>query len=108
MTDKTPAKSVEKAPVEKAEKSEKAPVEKPEKVKKVPKSLVEDIKQLFKVASSRGYVTQDEILDVFVEPEIYVEELDDLYDRFFKSSRQSGRIYIGSQSLCCEIICFLT
>jgi RNA polymerase primary sigma factor len=86
MTDKTPAKSVEKAPVEKAEKSEKAPVEKPEKVKKVPKSLVEDIKQLFKVASSRGYVTQDEILDVFVEPEIYVEELDDLYDRFFKKS----------------------
>lgn len=72
MTDKTPAKSVEKIPAE--------------KVKKVPKSLVEDIKQLFKVASSRGYVTQDEILDVFVEPEIYVEELDDLYDRFFKKS----------------------
>ena len=75
MTDKTPDKSVEKIPAEKTE-----------KVKKVPKSLVEDIKQLFKVASSRGYVTQDEILDVFVEPEIYVEELDDLYDRFFKKS----------------------
>ncbi len=75
MTDKTPDKSVEKTPVEKAE-----------KVKKIPKSLIEDIKQLFKVASSRGYVTQDEILDVFVEPEIYVEELDDLYDRFFKKS----------------------
>ncbi len=54
--------------------------------KKVPKSLQEDIKQLFKTACSRGYVTQDEILDVFVEPEIYVEELDDLYDRFFKKS----------------------
>jgi len=54
--------------------------------KKIPKSLQEDIKQLFKVASSRGYVTQDEILDVFVEPEIYIEELDDLYDRFFKKN----------------------
>jgi RNA polymerase primary sigma factor len=56
------------------------------KVKKIPKSLQEDIKKLFKTASSRGYVTQDEILDVFVEPEIYVEELDDLYDRFFKKN----------------------
>lgn len=94
MTDKTPIKSAKKTPAEKVEKIEKiseekvekAPVEKAEKVKKVPKSLVEDIKQLFKVASSRGYVTQDEILDVFVEPEIYVEELDDLYDRFFKKN----------------------
>jgi hypothetical protein len=39
-------------------------------VKKIPKGLQEEIKQLFKTASSRGYVTQDEILDVFVEPEI--------------------------------------
>jgi len=54
--------------------------------KKIPKSLQEDIKKLIKMAASRGYVTQDEILDLFVEPEIYVEELDDLYDRFFKKN----------------------
>lgn len=66
--------------------TDKSPVEPKDKVKKIPKSLQEDIKKLFKTASSRGYVTQDEILDVFVEPEIYVEELDDLYDRFFKKN----------------------
>jgi len=54
--------------------------------KKIPKSLQEDIKKLFKTASARGFVTQDEILDLFVEPEIYVDELDDLYDRFFKKN----------------------
>lgn len=54
--------------------------------KKIPKSLQEDIKKLFKIASARGFVTQDEILDLFVEPEIYVDELDDLYDRFFKKN----------------------
>ena len=54
--------------------------------KKIPKSLQEAIRQLLKSAGSRGFVTQDEILDVFVEPEIYVEELDDLYDRFFKKN----------------------
>jgi RNA polymerase primary sigma factor len=86
MTDKTPAKSDKSVEITPTEKVEKTPVEKTEKVKKVPKSLLEEIKTLFKVASSRGYVTQDEILDVFVEPEIYVEELDDLYDRFFKKS----------------------
>jgi RNA polymerase primary sigma factor len=54
--------------------------------KKVPKSLQEAIKQLFKTANSRGFITQDEIMDVFVEPEIYIEELDDLYDRLFKKN----------------------
>lgn len=72
MTD-TPAKSTDKSAAKVTP-------------KKLPKSLQEDIKQLFKTASARGFVTQDEILDLFVEPEIYVEELDDLYDRFFKKN----------------------
>lgn len=52
----------------------------------LPASLEEALKELFKMASSRGYITQDEILDTFVEPEIYVDELDDFYDRLFKKN----------------------
>lgn len=59
---------------------------KPAKVKKIPKSLIADIKALLKTGKTRGYISQDEILDVFVEPEIYVEELDDLYDQLFKKN----------------------
>lgn len=50
----------------------------------IPQSLKDDLKELLKLAASRGYVTQDEILDVFVEPEIYIDELDEFYDQLFK------------------------
>jgi RNA polymerase primary sigma factor len=46
----------------------------------VPKSLLSDIEELFKKAKQRGFVTQDEVLEVFVEPELYLEELDNFYD----------------------------
>lgn len=68
-----------------SKKATKAKTEKKEtKAKKMPKSLQEEIKALVKKSKKRGFVTQDEILDIFVEPEIYVDELDDLYDTFFK------------------------
>ncbi|MCA9373077.1 sigma-70 family RNA polymerase sigma factor, partial [Candidatus Woesebacteria bacterium] len=47
---------------------------------KVPKALQTDIELLLKKARQNGFITQDDILDVFVEPELYIEILDDLYD----------------------------
>ena len=35
---------------------------------------------LLKKSSTKWFITQDDILDVFVEPELYIEILDDLYD----------------------------
>lgn len=49
--------------------------------KALPKTTQEQITQLFKKAKKQGFVTQEEILDVFVEPELYLEQLDDFYDR---------------------------
>src|SRR3990167_5704883 len=46
---------------------------------KVSKALTDDIAKLVKLAQARGFVTQDEVLDVFVEPEEYVNLLDDFY-----------------------------
>ncbi|HEX7017671.1 MAG TPA: RNA polymerase sigma factor RpoD [Patescibacteria group bacterium] len=49
------------------------------KTAKIPQALKNDIDELLKKAKSRGYVTQDEVLDVFVEPEEYIELLDIFY-----------------------------
>ena len=43
----------------------------------IPQRLKEDIDKLLKQGQQQGYVTQDDILETFVEPEMYVEELDD-------------------------------
>ena len=51
---------------------------------KISKALQQDIETLLKKAQQRGYVTQDEILDAFVEPEEYVDSLDDFYDELSK------------------------
>ena len=59
--------------------------DKPVKAKKIPKALLRDIEKLFVKAKQQGYVTQDDILDAFVEPEDYVEELDELYDKIVKN-----------------------
>lgn len=53
--------------------------------KKVNKTLERDIEKLFEKAKQQGYITQDDILDTFVEPEIYVEALDDFYDQIIKN-----------------------
>ena len=48
--------------------------------KKLPKATATEIKELFKKSKKRGFVTQEDILDVFVEPELYVQQLDDFYE----------------------------
>jgi RNA polymerase primary sigma factor len=54
--------------------------------KKISKALQNDIDDLLKKASSRGYITQEEVLDVFVEPEEYVDLLDDFYTQIMNDS----------------------
>lgn len=41
----------------------------------------EAIKALLKKGEDQGFVTQDQILETFEYPELYLEELDDLYDQ---------------------------
>jgi len=45
-----------------------------------------EVKNLIKIGKKRGYLSQDGILDVFVEPEIYIELLDDFYDQLFQKN----------------------
>jgi RNA polymerase primary sigma factor len=49
--------------------------------KKIPKALLTDIEDLYKKAKDRGYLTQEEVLNAFVEPELYIDALDDFYGR---------------------------
>lgn len=49
------------------------------------KALLDQIEVLYKAAVKQGFTTQDDILEVFGEPENHIEELDDLYDRFMKA-----------------------
>jgi RNA polymerase primary sigma factor len=53
--------------------------------KKLPKTTAEEVDKLFKKAKKQGFVTQEEILDVFVEPELYLEQLDDFYSRIVEA-----------------------
>ena len=46
---------------------------------KIPQAIQDDIKALIKLAKSRGYITQDEVLAAFIEPEEYLTALDDFY-----------------------------
>jgi RNA polymerase primary sigma factor len=81
-----PKKTV-KDPSKKDEKKvKKASAPKDATEKKIPKALQEEIKALVKKSKKRGYITQDEILDIFVEPEIYVDQLDDLYDNLIQKN----------------------
>lgn len=42
------------------------------------------IRELVLKGMSRGYVTQDELLDLFPDAEEHIPEIDDLYDEFFQ------------------------
>jgi RNA polymerase primary sigma factor len=53
--------------------------------KTLPDKTQEQVEALFAKAKKLGYVTQEEILDVFVEPELYLEQLDDFYDRIVQA-----------------------
>jgi RNA polymerase primary sigma factor len=52
--------------------------------KKVPPAIVSDIKDLTKKAKSRGFITQEEVLNVFIEPELYIDLLDEFYQKIYK------------------------
>lgn len=54
------------------------------KTLKIPQAIQDDIKALIKLASSRGYVTQEEVLNVFIEPEEYLDALDNFYTKILK------------------------
>jgi RNA polymerase primary sigma factor len=53
---------------------------------KISAALQADIDQLLKKAINRGFVTQEEILDAVVEPELYVDLLDDFYDQILRNN----------------------
>ncbi len=81
MTDKTKPKKTKKissAEVEKNDQDQDQNV--------IPKALTNDLATLLAKAVSRGYVTQEEILDTMPEPELYVLALDDFYDAVFKAN----------------------
>jgi len=44
-------------------------------------ALKQKIADMMAVAEDQGFVTQDQILEVFVTPEKYLEQLDDVYDQ---------------------------
>lgn len=46
---------------------------------KIPKALQREVDALLKKAKGQGFVTQDDVLEVFVEPEVYLNLLDDFY-----------------------------
>ncbi len=46
---------------------------------KIPKALQREVDALLKKAKQQGFVTQDDVLEVFVEPESYLNLLDDFY-----------------------------
>lgn len=52
----------------------------------VPSALKTDLDALFTLARARSYITQEEILHAFVEPEEHIEALDDFYDKILRSS----------------------
>ena len=51
--------------------------------KKIPPRLLTDIEELLKKGKKRAFVTQDEVLGVFVEPELYLDLLDNFYDQLY-------------------------
>lgn len=53
---------------------------------KLPKTLEKDIADLLKKSRARGFVTQDEVLSTFAEPELYIDALDDFYNEIITHS----------------------
>lgn len=49
-------------------------------------SMKEDFDGLLQRAISRGYVTQEEVLESVIEPELYIAQLDDFYDQILKNN----------------------
>ena len=47
------------------------------------KERAQAVKKLIKLGDDQGFVTQEQVLEIFIYPEKYLEELDDLYDQLF-------------------------
>lgn len=45
-----------------------------------------DFDNLLQKAIGRGYITQEEVLDTVIEPELYVDELDEFYDQILRGN----------------------
>ena len=54
--------------------------------KKLPKALAVDIEKLFAKGRENGNISQEDILQTFIEPELYIEALDSFYDRAERAS----------------------
>lgn len=68
------------APKKAAKKTSKKATKKEVKKVELPKAIADELKTLLKKAKSQGYITQEEVLATFVEPEEYVDAVDELYD----------------------------
>ncbi len=80
-------KAVKPAKAPKAAKAAKADVKtKASQMEGIPKALTSDLATLLQKAVTRGYVTQEEILDTMPEPELYIDALDDFYEAIFKNN----------------------
>lgn len=53
---------------------------------KISQTIKKEIDELLKKAMARGFVTQEEVLEVVPEPELYVDLLDDFYDQILKNT----------------------
>ena len=53
------------------------------KDKELGKDKKKQLKELMKMGEDQGFITQEQILEVFVYPELYLVALDDLYDDLF-------------------------
>ena len=45
---------------------------------------IKTVAQLMRVGKSNGFVTQDDIFNLFPEPEKHIDKLDDLYEKLIK------------------------
>jgi len=66
--------------------SESAQLAQPPQSSTMPASMKVDFDALLKRAISRGYVTQEEVLESVIEPELYIEQLDEFYDQILKNT----------------------
>jgi RNA polymerase primary sigma factor len=49
-------------------------------------TVLTDLDQLLKKAIQQGYVSQEEVLETIIEPELYLDQLDEFYDQIFHNS----------------------
>lgn len=63
-----------------------AKVNKKKPVRRSRKLKLVDVSRLYAKAKKEGYVTQEQIFELFPDAEKRIEELDNLYDKFFKNN----------------------